>query len=70
MSADLSEESHVPLHPIGEILLDLWVKHLNHIIHHLATDLILATARTAAARVLINLLKDLKGSKPVQRDHT
>lgn len=67
MCSDLSEKGHVPLHPIRVILLDLRVKHLNDIIHHLTADLIKAAARTSAARELIRLLEDLKGTKPAQR---
>lgn len=67
MCSDLSEEGHVPLHPIRVILLDLRVKQLDDIIHHLTADLIKTIARTSAARELIRLLEDLKGSKPAQR---
>ncbi len=69
MRSDLSEESHVPLHPIWVILLDLRVKHLDDIIHHLTSDLVTPVAGTSTARVLVGLLEDLKGSKPVQTDH-
>lgn len=67
--SDLSEESHIPLHPIRVILLDLGVKHLNDIIHHLSSDLITSTAGTAAAGELVGLLEDLKRPKPAQRVH-
>lgn len=70
MCSDLSEESHVPLHPVGVILLDLRVKHPNDIIHHLASDLITSVAGTLATCVLVGTLEDLKGSKPVQRDNS
>lgn len=69
MCSDLSEEGHVPLHPIWVILLDLGVKHLNDIIHHLTSDVIAPTAGTPAARVLVGLLEDLKGSEPARREH-
>lgn len=65
----LSEESHVPFHLIWVILLDLGVKHLNDIIHHLTSYFIVSTAGTPAARVLVGLLKDFKGSKPAQKKH-
>lgn len=68
MCSYLSEESHIPLHPVWVILLDLRVKHLNDIIHHLAPDLIQPTAGAAAACEFVRLLKNLKGSKPVQRE--
>lgn len=68
LSSDLSEESHVPLRPVWEILLDFRVKHLYDIIYHLTTDLIEPTAGTAAARVFVRRLEDLKGSKPAQRE--
>ena len=67
MCSDLSEESHVPLHPVGVILLDLGVKHLDDIIHHLPADLVTPAAGPPAARELVGLLEDLKGSKPAQR---
>lgn len=63
----LPEESHIPLHPVWVILLDLRVKHLNHIIHHLASDLIQPAAWASAACELVRRLKDLKGSKPARR---
>ena len=62
--SDLSEKSHVPLHPIWIVLLDLRVEHLNDIIHHLTSDLIAPIAGTQAASELIGRLEDLKGSKP------
>lgn len=65
--SDLSKESHVPLHPVGVILLDLGVKHLDDVIHHLPADVITSTAGPAAARELVGLLEDLEGSKPAQR---
>lgn len=68
LSSDLSEESHVPLCPVWEVLLDFRVKHLYDIIYHLTADLIEPIAGTAAARVFIGRLEDLKGSKPAQRE--
>lgn len=68
VSSDLSEESHVPLRPVWEILLDFWVKHLYDIIYHLTTDLIKPAAGTTATRVFVGRLEDLKGSKPAQRE--
>lgn len=58
--SDLSEESHVPFHTVWIILLDLRVKHLNDIIHHLTSDLIMPIAGTLAACVLVSLLEDFK----------
>lgn len=67
MCSYLPVESHVPLHPVWVILLDLGVKHLDDIIHHLASDLIQATAWASAPCELVGLLEDLKGSKPARR---
>lgn len=70
LCSDLSEESHVPLHPVWVILLDLGVKHLDDIIHHLTSDLVTSVAGTLAARELVGALEDLEGSKPAQRAHS
>lgn len=67
--SDLSEESHIPLHPVWVTLLDFGVKRLNDIIHHLTSDLIMAAAGTPAARVLVWLLENLEGSKPARTEH-
>lgn len=67
MCSYLPVESHVPLHPVWVILLDLWVKHLDDIIHHLASDLVQPTAWASAPCELVRLLKDLKRSKPAWR---
>lgn len=45
----LSEESHVPLYFVSVTLLDLRVKHLDDVIQHLTSDMILTIAGTLAA---------------------
>ena len=68
MGSHLFEESHIPLVPVWVALLDLRVEHLNDIIHHLTSDFITSIAGTLAARELVGLLEDLKGSKPAQAE--